>query len=369
MGQIRKRGRIYWIRYYRNGQRIEESAETKKWEDARDLLREREGAIAKGIPVTARSTKLSFDDAVQDVIADYTVNGKKSVDNLTRRIDKHLMPWFGGKRLSAITVADIRAFIADRQRTDTDSEGVVTKAGASNAEINRELAILRRAFRLASAAETYHGRIPKFPMLQERNARQGFFDDAMIDEVIATLPKAARPVARFAYITGWRTHSEVLPLQWRQVDRQAGEVRLEPGTTKNQAGRVFPFTDALRTLLDGLWVEHEKLAKAGAICPYVFQRNGKPIRTFRASWANACEAAGHPGMLLHDLRRSAVRNMERAGLSRSVAMQLTGHKTEAIYRRYAITSEADLREGVARLNTIAGTIGGDNRRSSNLRPA
>jgi hypothetical protein len=55
-------------------------------------------------------------------------------------------------------------------------------------------------------------------------------------------------------------------------------------------------------------------------------------------------------MLLHDLRRSAVRNMERSGLSRSVAMQLTGHKAEAVYRRYAITSEADLREGVETLN-------------------
>lgn len=70
--------------------------------------------------------------------------------------------------------------------------------------------------------------------------------------------------------------------------------------------------------------------------------------------ANACEAAGFPGRIPHDLRRSAVRNMERCGLSRSVAMQLTGHKTEAVYRRYAITSEADLREGVDRLNDQPG---------------
>lgn len=74
------------------------------------------------------------------------------------------------------------------------------------------------------------------------------------------------------------------------------------------------------------------------------------MKTLKGAWKNACEAAGCPGKLLHDLRRSAVRNMERAGLSRSVAMQLTGHKTEAVYRRYAITSEADLREGVNRLN-------------------
>jgi integrase len=102
--------------------------------------------------------------------------------------------------------------------------------------------------------------------------------------------------------------------------------------------------------MDDLWAEHEALQKRGTICRFVFQRSGKRIKDLRAAWEAACKAAGHPGMLLHDLRRSAVRNMERAGLSRSVAMQLTGHKTEAVYRRYAITSEADLREGVERLN-------------------
>jgi integrase len=86
----------------------------------------------------------------------------------------------------------------------------------------------------------------------------------------------------------------------------------------------------------------------------VFHRNGKRIRDLRGAWDVACTAAGYPGKLVHDLRRSAVRNMERAGLSRSVAMQLTGHKTEAVYRRYAITSEADLREGVDRLNDRQG---------------
>jgi integrase len=83
----------------------------------------------------------------------------------------------------------------------------------------------------------------------------------MIDAVEAALPAALRPVVRFAYITGWRVQSEVLPLEWRHVDRQKGEVRLEPGTTKNQAGRVFPFTDGLRTLIEAQWHEHERLKK------------------------------------------------------------------------------------------------------------
>jgi len=217
---------------------------------------------------------------------------------------------------------------------------------------------VRRAFRLAVEGDTYHGRVPKIRLLQEHNVRTGFVDDAMIDSIIDKLPKALRPVVRFAYVTGWRVQSEILPLEWRNVDRKAGDVRLEPGRTKNDDGRVFPFTDTVRALLDELWNEHEALQKAGTICPYVFHRNGRRIKSLRKSWALACEAAGHPGKLVHDLRRSAVRNMERAGLSRSVAMQLTGHKTEAVYRRYAITSEADLREGVDRLNGAIASRGG-----------
>lgn len=348
MGQIRKRGEVYWIRYYRNGKRIEESVGSGKHEEARDLLRTREGDISKGVPITAASTRLTFDTAVADVVTDYTVNGKRSAAEVERRIRLHLAPAFKGRKLSSITTSDLRRFTAQR-----------LEAKASSAEINRELAIVRRAFRLAAADDKYHGRIPKFPMLQERNTRQGFFDDVMVNAVIGHLPEAARPIVRFAYITGWRIQSEILPLEWRHVDQKAEEIRLEPGTTKNQAGRVFPFTDTLRALVAALWAEHEALKAKGVICRSVFHRNGKPIKSFRGAWATACTAAGLPGRIPHDLRRSAVRNMERAGLSRSVAMQLTGHKTEAVYRRYAITSEADLREGVDRLNAT-GTKRGDN---------
>lgn len=355
MGEIRKRGKFYQIRYYRNGQRIEESTGYSKYDDARELLKQREGDISKGVPITQTSTRLTFDAAVQDVIDDYTVNRKRSLPWVQRRITKHLLPAFQGRRLSSLTTADLRAFMARR---------MAATPPASAGEINRELAVVKRAFRLALENDKYHGRIPKIPMLQERNVRQGFFDDAMVAAVCAKLPEALQPIVMFAYITGWRVQSEILPLEWRHIDRKAAEARLEPGTTKNQAGRVFPFTDVLQALIEEQWRQHEALRKAGTICRFVFHRHGKRVRGFRKAWANACQAAGFPGRIPHDLRRSAVRNMERRGLSRSVAMQLTGHKTEAVYRRYAITSEADLREGVDRLNGV-GTNRGDNRAPAN----
>jgi hypothetical protein len=93
-----------------------------------------------------------------------------------------------------------------------------------------------------------------------------------------------------------------------------------------------------------------QLAADGTICPFVFHRNGERISHFRAACKNACKAAGCPGALVHDMRRSAVRTFERAGVPRSVAMSLVGHKTESIYRRYAIVDEGMQREAAARLD-------------------
>src|SRR4051794_4502725 len=96
MGQLRKRSEIWWIRYYRNGKREEESSKSTKKKVAIDLLRRREGKIADGVPVTAKIDQFRFDDAVADVVTDYRVNGKRSLDDVKRRIDLHLTPFFGG---------------------------------------------------------------------------------------------------------------------------------------------------------------------------------------------------------------------------------------------------------------------------------
>src|SRR5258705_11943525 len=139
----------------------------------------------------------------------------------------------------------------------------------------------------------------------------------------------------------WRVPSEILTLQWHQVDFDAGVVRLEPGKTKNREGRLFPFTDELRTILEMQWADTASLQR----------RPGRiiPIKSLYGPWRSACDAAGGPGRMPHDFRRTPVRNLERAGVSRSVAMKLTGHKTESIYRRYAIVAEQDLKDGVAKL--------------------
>ena len=149
--------------------------------------------------------------------------------------------------------------------------------------------------------------------------------------------------------------SEILPLRWSPVDLEAGVVRLEPGTTKNREGREFPIS-ALPDLALLLKQQRENTRvlerELGAVVPHVFHHGVQPIKSFRRAWRSACKRAGLVGMIPHDFRRTAVRNLERAGVSRSVAMKLVGHKTESVYRRYAIVSSRDLNEGVAKLAAL-----------------
>jgi integrase len=135
-------------------------------------------------------------------------------------------------------------------------------APRGNAEINRELALLKRMFSLALQAGKLLYR-PHIPMLRENNVRTGFFEPDQYRSVLSHLPGGVRPLIEFAYVTGWRIASEVLPLQWRQVDFAAGEVRLDPGTTKNRDGRTFPLTVELRRVLEAQRDEHGRLKKAG----------------------------------------------------------------------------------------------------------
>ena len=172
-----------------------------------------------------------------------------------------------------------------------------------------------------------------------------------------TCRRRFRPAVRLAYITGWRIPSEVLPLQWRHVDFEARVVRLDPHTTKNDESRTFPFTDALEQVLETQKAEHDRLKAEGVICPWVFNRTNKKVKgrritTFIKSFRAACTKAGCPGRIPHDLRRTAVCNLVRAGIPERVAMQMTGHKRRSVFERYYIVRECDLVDAAKKLNAI-----------------
>ena len=330
---------VWWMKYKGvDGKIYRESTGKDRKEDAKTELRKREGKISDGVPVTPADGRLTFADAVDAVVKDYRTNGKRSLDNLERRIKLHLLPVFGNRRMSAITTAEIRQF-NDKRQTE----------GASNAEINRELAIIKRAFRLAVLDGRLHHR-PHVPMLRENNTRKGFFERSQFEAVRDHLPAALRPVIEFAYLTGWRIKSEVLPLQWQYVNREGKSITLE--TSKNGEPRTINYGQlpALVMLIEQQWNAVVTLRKKGMLCPWVFHRDGSRIKDFRHAWKTAAKQAGVPGKIPHDFRRTAVRNLVRAGVPDTVAMKITGHLTRSIFDRYNITSETDVAEALGKLD-------------------
>lgn len=341
-GEVRRERRqsnVWWLRYYRNGKRHEESSGTTKKTEALRLLRLREGAVAKGEPVTAKVGRVTFDEAAQAVVTDYRVNKKKTLAQVERRIRLHLEPYFGGRRLSSITKDDAMAYAEHRQ-----------KEGAANGTINRELTILKRAFNLAvESGKAMHK--PTIKMLHEDNIRTGFFERADFEAVRENLPEHLRGLVTFLYLTGVRL-GEALSLQWRQVDREAKSVRLDPGSvTKSRDGRVLPYgaLPELEAVLEAAWKQHQELAKEGTLCPFVFHRQGERIGSFYKAWRTACRDAGIPGRIVHDFRRTALRNLVRAGVPEAVAMKISGHKTRSAFERYNIVDERDLEDALGAL--------------------
>ena len=335
-GRIFLRGRTWWIEFWSRGRQLRESARTTDEDQALSHLRVRIADRERGLHLGPRSSEVTFANLEQMLLDDYRANERKSLASIGYRL-QHLRRYFGDFSASEITPDSVTRFLAKRRE-------------ASAATLHYEVAILKRMLNLAVRAGKLDS-CPSLPTVIVRNARSGFFERAELEGVLAYLPEHLRSVAEFASLTGWRK-SEVLGLKWRQVDFSVGIVRLEPGTTKNDEGRSFPF-DALpelaRVMSEQRRITSETERRLGRIVPHVFHEDGQAIGDFRKAWKAACLRAECPQRLFHDLRRTAVRNLERAGVSRSVAMKLTGHKTESVYRRYAIVSERDLAEGVGRL--------------------
>jgi integrase len=282
-----------------------------------------------------RSEGIRFEELAHDFMNEYRANQRKSYTWAHRRIEQHLKPFFGALRAADITTKHVQAYILHRQ-----------EEGASNASINRELAALKRMFNLAARMTPPKvERVPYIPMLRECNVRKGFFDHEEYQALHGELPIHVKPVLTFGYYTGARL-GEILALRWHQVDLRERTVILEPGTTKNDQPRTIPLADEVR---NALAVQKAIRDTRYPECEYVFSRSGRRIYSFYVAWKSACKRAGIAGKLFHDLRRTAVRNMVRAGVPERVAMAISGHKTRSVFDRYNIVAERDLHDAARRL--------------------
>jgi len=181
-------------------------------------------------------------------------------------------------------------------------------------------------------------RQPHFGLFKLDNARQGFVEDADYRKLIKVLPPHLRCLAIAGYHLGMRT-GELRKLQWSQVDLDAKEIRLAAAQTKGKRARTAPIYGDLIPALAHQKAEHDA---NWPDVPWVFHWYGKPIGHSLKGWRRSAKEAEVPDLLFHDLRRSAIRNMERAGIPRKIAMSISGHRTESVYLRYDIVSQKDL---------------------------
>jgi integrase len=325
-GKIYKRGNIYWIGFSYRGTSYRRSAQTKKRREAEKLLAFYLGQCARDEFKGFGSEKgLTLVELLADFVADYKQRGLRDVQ-ITEYRSKNLRAFFKEIPAADITERKIDLYVKHR-----------LKLGRSRTTINRELQLLGQALRLAKRKRLIR-EVPHIEKFSEKdNARQGFFEHEEFERIVGFLPDYLKDLTRFAYHTGWRK-GEILTLEWRDIHGDV--IRLRPEIAKNKDGRVIILVGELANLID------RRRAERVESCPYVFHRQGQPIKDYSRAWGTARTKAGAPERLFHDSRRTAARNMDRARVPRSVAKQIIGHKTDAMYNRYRIVDEQDIREGM-----------------------
>jgi integrase len=367
------------VQYYAHGQQVRESSGSEKWSVAEKFLMRRLVQSEDGTaPVKQRP--ITYEEMRKRLVTRRLMDNPRLSKSLSEAGLKHLDTFFAGLRSSVITDEKIEEFIVARQAT-----------GASNATINRALAALRQMLSLSKIKN-----LPEFGKLMpdEPPARQGFIERDQYVRLLAILPEYVRPIFTFGYYTGMRL-GELQNLTWHHVDRQQGIIRLEPGDTKNEEAREIPYAriPELAALID------ERFRSATHASRLVFTRKGgQPLGSFRKAWIRACikasvttksglsrmvwacpachknievdqqpwppeipktEAATcscgstcrwkYVGLIFHDLRRTALRNLRRAGVPESVAMKISGHKTREVFERYNIKDQKDAIEAMDKL--------------------
>jgi integrase len=356
---------VWWIKFYDRGIPSRETSHSSDRKVAEKLLKKRLAEVETKTYIPRENIRV--DELIADLISDYRVNSQKSTAHVERRWELHLKAFFSRMRACDLATDRVRRYI-DARLAD----------GAQPATINRELALLKRAFNLARECTPPKVKIvPYIPMLKESNVRRGFVESGgyiRLSDQCGRVGLWMRALLECGYTYGWRVE-ELLGLRVRQVDLLAGTIRLDPGTTKNDQGREVSMTRTVRELLtECVTGKHSE--------DHVFTRDdGKPVLDFRGTWVGVCCAAGvgdllcsncdeavdadkhcklcgrdwtrdelkYKGLIFHDLRRTAVRNMVRAGVSERVAMSISGHKTRSVFDRYHIVAPSDLREAALKL--------------------
>jgi integrase len=331
-GRIYQRGTTYWCCYYLRGKQFRESTQTNDPKAADKFLRKRlkevhADEIGARAFTTPKACRLTVHDLLEVLKADFELRGKLSPQNAShlKRADDD----FGNYLAVALT----------SERIDTGKKERLAN-GDRPATINRPLQLIRQAYGLA-VKRSHLSRVPHIEFLSEKgNARKGFCEEREFRKVYEFLPEYLKDFALFGYCTGMRL-GEIKSLKWAYVKGDVIELQAEDakGDGDETNARLIPMVgkDLAGILERRKAARRIKTDQGTTLAGLIFHHNGNPIVDIRKAWATACKKAGAPGRLFHDLRRSAVKNLDEAGVSRDVAMAISGHKTQAMYSRYNIS--------------------------------
>jgi integrase len=323
--------RTWTLQYYAaNGRRIRESTGTADYQQAQQLLRQKLTARDEGEAIEP-IRKVKVNDLYESLARHYRVNKRKTLSTVEHRW-KHINRFFGDMLAAQVTTSTLERYVDSRLKNE-----------AASATINRELAALKTAFHIAARNRTV-ARVPLFPIsLVENNARTGFIEDAQYRRLTEHASELwLRLFLELGYTYGWRK-SELLHMQVKQVDLSSRLIRLDVGTTKNGEGREVTMTDCIFRLIEQAVTgkQPEDFLLTGP--------DGKPVKNLRRTWTELCSKAGVNGLLVHDFRRSAARNLRRAGVPESIVMSIGGWRTREMFLRYAIVNPVDTALGIKKL--------------------
>ena len=323
-GTVYRRGQVWWVKYWDHGLQRNESSKSADAQVARDLLKQKIAEVAAGCDLAPGRCTVA--DLCQLVIADYRHRRLRDTQHVAWRSEAHITRLLGRLRADKLTSGVVRHYVETRRQE-----------GAQDATINRELAIVHRAFELAHDEDPpLVRRVPKIRKLEEYNARQGFLEPEQYDLLLKCLPQRLKALFVCAYHVGVRK-GELRSLRVEQVDLAGKVIRIEATQTKGKQARTLPIYGDME------WWLRAQMLTAKPDCPWLFHNGrGRRLGAHLEGWRDACQQAGLPGLLFHDLRRSAVRNMTRAGVRDLEAMRITGHKTRSVFDRYNIVDEHDL---------------------------
>jgi integrase len=346
-GLYKRAGSKNWyLSYYdESGRQHIESSKTAKKSEAQSMLTSRLEGTRKCEVVDVR--KLRYEDIRTLVISDYRTKGKlvtveqadgETVETGRKQIFKALDEFFANMPVYQITTQKLRSFVSQRM-----------EQGISGATCNRNLALLRRMFTLAIEEKLIQSK-PKFPMQKESDPREGF----EFEQIRPEMPANLHPYLTFAYETGCRPGA-TKQIVWPWVHLADKEIHLPARAVKNRYPLILPLSNELVGMLKKLFQDEKP----------VFD-----MTNFRKAWEKACVKVGqgqivarkevgkkkwyqYKGLIPYDFRRSAARNLIDAGVDETAAMKITGHKTNAMFRRYNIVSTEQLHKAMGKVEQAA----------------